>query len=274
VLFMILKVTTMRILFLSLFFIGMLEASPISAPLLTLNKNQGTIQTPSLKLGMSGFIVRHFDDKHSSIIANARVSTLNTVTNQAQIDISDYDGLRQNSLPSGNWKAGANDEVVLAYDYQRALFIAPNDDAYTSLTKSIPSIEWAHPDTFATYLSHEGHPAPLVEDFHKFCTSSSIGLLYLQVAQTLFTLDCKSFEVLETATIVSDKKKSMVPFYTRVPTIRANWFGAGSSRLKSYEPYYLEAIALKNSKNKELYALYKAKFSENSALLRNFNVKE
>jgi hypothetical protein len=253
---------------------GILQATPISTPLLDVNNNSGSVKASELKVGMSGFIVRHIDDKHSSIIANARVSVLNTATNQAQIDISQYDGLRQNSLPSGNWKAQANDEVVLAYDYTRALFIAPNDDAYAALTKSIPNIEWAHPDTFATYLSHEGHPTPLVEDFHQFCTSSSIGLLYIQTGETLFTLDCKNFELLETAAVVNDKKESMTPFYTRVSTIRANWFGAGSSRLKSYEPYYLESIALKNSNNKELHTLYKAKFSENSALLRNFNVKE
>jgi len=264
----------MRILFLFLFCIGMLEASPISTSLLDIHDNIGTIQAPALKVGMSGFIVRHFDDKHSSIIANARVSTLNAATNQAQIDISQYDGLRQNSLPSGNWKAQAKDEVVLAYDYERALFIAPNADAYTAFTKTIPNIEWVHPDTFATYLSHEGHPTPLVTDFHQFCTSSSIGLLYVQTGETLFTLDCKNFELLETTAIANDKKESMTPFYSRIPTIRANWFGAGSSRLKSYEPYYLETIALKNSKNKELHTLYKAKFSENSALLRNFNVKE
>lgn len=264
----------MRILFLSLFCMGMLQASPISTTLLDINEDRGSIQAPQLKVGMSGFIVRHFDGKHSSIIANARVSAHNADTNRALIDISPYDGLRQNSLPSGNWKARANDEVVIAYDYERALLIAPNDDAYNALTKSIPNIEWVHPDTYATYLSHEGHPTPLVEDFHQFCTANSVGLLYIQSADTLFTLDCKNFALLQTAPSIMTKSAAMTPFYTRVPTIRANWFGAGSSRLKSYEPYYLEEIALNNSKNKELYELYKAKFSEKSALLRNFELKE
>jgi hypothetical protein len=264
----------MRILFLSLFCMGMLQASPISTPLLDLNEHGGSIQSSNLKAGMSGFIVRHFDDKHSSIIANARVDTLNIDTNRAQISISPYDGLRQNSLPSGNWTPKVNDEVVMAYDYERALFIAPNNDTYNTLTKSLPNIEWVHPDTYATYLSHEGHPTPLVEDFHRFCTAGSVGLLYIQSADTLFTLDCKNFTILQTAPMVNDKKESMTPFYTRISEIRANWFGAGSSRLKSYEPYYLEEIALKNSKNKELYELYKAKFSEKSALLRNFDIKD
>lgn len=264
----------MRILFLSLLCMGILQASPISTPLLDANEDSGSIQSSQLKVGMSGFIVRHFDDNHSSIIANARISTINTDTNRAQIDISPYDGLRQSSLPSGNWKAKANDEVVIAYDYERALLIAPNVEAYNTLTNSIPNIEWVHPDTYATYLSHEGHPTPLVKDFHNFCTANSIGLLYIQSADTLFTLDCKNFALLQTSAVPSVKKESMTPFYTRAPAIRANWFGAGSSRLENYEPYYLEEIALNNSKNKELYKLYKAKFSEKSALLRNFDIKE
>lgn len=264
----------MRILFLSLFCMGMLQATPISTPLLDANEESGSIQASQLKVGMSGFIVRHFDDKHSSIIANARVSSLNADTNRALIDISPYDGLRQNSLPSGKWTAKANDEVVIAYDYDRALLIAPNLETYNTLTNSISNVEWVHPDTYATYLSHEGHPTPLVEDFHQFCTANSVGLLYIQSADTLFTLDCKNFALLETKPALSEKKESMIPFYTRVPVIRANWFGAGSSRLGSYEPYYLEEIALNNSKNKELYELFKAKFSEKSALLRNFDIKD
>lgn len=264
----------MRILLLSLFCMGMLQASPISTPLLETNEDTGSIQSPQLKVGMSGFVIRHFDDKHSTIIANARISEFDTTTNHATIAISPYDGLRQNSLPSGNWKPKAKDEVVIAYDYERALLIAPNDDTYNALTKSIPNVEWLHPDTYATYLSHEGHPTPLVKDFHDFCTANSVGLLYVQAADTLFTLDCKNFALLQTSPLTAPKKESMVPFYTRTPTIRANWFGAGSSRLESYQPYYLEQIALNNSKNKELYKLYKAKFSEKSALLRNFDVKE
>lgn len=268
------KVNIMRILFLSLLCMGILQASPISTPLLDTNENSGSIQASQLKVGMSGFIIRHFDDKHSSIIANMRVSEINTDTNRALIDISPYDGLRQNFLPSGKWKAKTNDEVVVAYDYERALLIAPNVDTYNALTKSIPNIEWVHPDTFATYLSHEGHPTPLVKDFHNFCTANSVGLLYVQSSDILFTLDCKNFALLETATTPDLKKESMTPFYTRAPKIRANWFGAGSSRLDDYESYYLEEIALNNSKNKELYKLYKAKFSEKSALLRNFDIKD
>lgn len=264
----------MRIYFLFLLTLGIVQASSISTPLIEVQNNQGAIEAPELKVGMSGFVVRHFDATHSSIIANATVSTVAPTSNRAIVTFKEFDGIRQNSLPSGKWIPQAKDEVVIAYDYGRALLIAPNDDTYAAITKSIPNIEWIHPDLYATYLSHEGHPTPLVKDFNRFCTSGSIGLLFVQSAERLFTLDCKNFALLQSTDSLSIGKNSTTPFYSRISDIHAAWWGEGSSRLKSYEPYYLEQIALNNPKNKELYELYKAKFGEKSALLRHFDFKE
>jgi hypothetical protein len=264
----------MRILFFLGLTLGYLQASFISTPLLSVEGSRGAIEAPELRAGMSGFVVRHFDATHSSIIANARVSQVAPSSNRAIIELSRYDGLRQNSLPSGKWSPKANDEVVIAYDYTRALLIAPNEDTYIALTKSIPNVEWIHPDIFATYLSHEGHPTPLVSDFNRFCSASSIGLLFIQSAQTLFTLDCKNFTLLQSATSITDDTQVVLPFYSRVPEIRADWWGEGSSKLEHYHPYYLQQLVLNNSNNKELYALVKEKFGTTTPLLRHFNFKE
>lgn len=264
----------MRIWFFSLICIAVLEASPISSPLLEVQEQGGTIDAPQAKEGMSGFVVRHFDTTHSSIIANARVEHVNPSTHRATLSFGNYDGLKQNTLPSGKWDPKISDEVVIAYDYNRGLLIAPNDDTYVKVTKTLPNVEWVHPDLYATYLSYEGHPTPLVKDFHNFCTANSIGLLTIQSSDTLFTLDCKNFALLQIAPSSADINTSMTPFFTRVATIRAGWWGEGSSKLKSYEPYYLEQIALNNPKNRELYELFKAKFGEKSALLHHFELKE
>jgi hypothetical protein len=264
----------MRILFFLGLTLGYLQASFISTPLLSIEGSHGTIEAPQLKAGMSGFVVRHFDATHSSIISNARVSEIIPSSNRATIELSRYDGLRQNSLPSGTWIPKANDEVVIAYDYARALLIAPNDDAYATLTKSIPNVEWIHPDIFATYLSHTGHPTPLVSDFRRFCSASSIGLLFIQSAQTLFTLDCKNFTLLQSVTSTLDDTQTVLPFYSRIPEIRSAWWGEGSTKLESYHPYYLEQLVLNNSNNTQLYALVKEKFGTTSPLLRHFNLKE
>lgn len=264
----------MRIWLTTLLAWGILNASSITAPLLDVQNSRATIIAENLREGMSGVIVRKFDATHNTIIANARVEKLNPANGRAILKISEYDGLRQNSLPSGNWSVQPSDVAVLANDYERALLIAPNDETYDIITKNTSGIEWIHPDNYATYLSYEGHPTPLKEDFNRYCTANSIGLLYVQSADTLFTLDCKSFTLLQTAPSLKKEKQSSTPFYSRIPSIRAAWWGEGSSRLDSYEPYYLELIALNNSKNKELYELYKAKFSEKSALLRYFEIKE
>ncbi len=253
---------------------SVLNAASITSPLLDVQESRASISAENLREGMSGFIIRQFDATHSTIIANARVEQVNPSNKRAILILSEYDGLRQNSLPSGNWKPKASDIAILAHDYERALLIAPNEDSYDAISKSIPNVEWIHPDNYATYLSYEGHPTPLKEDFHHYCTANSVGLLYIQSAQTLFTLDCKSFALLQTTPSVQKTTTEQTPFYTRIPTIRAAWWGEGSSRLDRYEPYYLEQIALNNSKNKELYALYKAKFSDKSALLRYFDLKE
>lgn len=264
----------MRIWLYSLISFSALCASPISTPLLTVEGERAAIEAPELRVGMSGFIVRKFDATHSTVIANARVEQTNPSNNRAILQISKYDGLHQNALPSGTWSPKPSDEAILAYDYGRALVISPDEDTYDAITKSIPNIEWIHPDNYATFLSYEGHPTPLVQDFHDYCTANSIGLLYIQSAQTLFTLDCKSFTLLESTPSVQKNASAQTPFFTHVPKIRAAWWGAGSSRLGSYEPYYLEQMALKNSKNQKLYDLYKAKFSDKSALLRHFQIKE
>jgi hypothetical protein len=264
----------MRILFFLGLLLGGLQASFISTPLLSIENSLGTIKTPNLKIGMSGFVVRHFDTTHSSIIANARIRDINASSNDATIELSNYDGLRQNSLPSGTWSPQVNDEVIIAYDYGRALLIAPNDDIYTSTTKTIPNVEWVHPDIFATYLSHQGHPTPLVSDFRHFCSFGSIGLLFIQTNQTLFTLDCKNFALLQTIPSVENNLQVSLPFYTRVPEIRAAWWGEGSEKLQHYHSYYLEQLVLNNTNNKELYTLLKEKFGTTTPLLQNFNFKE
>lgn len=264
----------MRIWIMILITVGSVYAAPISTPLLEVQNGRAAIETDNLREGMSGFIVRRFDAGHSAIIANARIEAVNPTSGRAILQLSEYDGLRQNALPRGNWKAQASDTAVIAYDYERAMLIAPSDDIYYSLTKSIDGVEWVHPDQFASYLSDQGHPTPLVSDFHDYCTANSIGLLYIQSAQTLFTLDCKNFALLQSTPSQGTESVQSVPFYSRVATIRAAWWGAGSSRLNAYEPYYLEQIALNNSKNRSLYELFKGKFSDKSALLRHFDLKE
>ncbi|HHH72629.1 MAG TPA: hypothetical protein ENL04_02235, partial [Sulfuricurvum sp.] len=84
-----------------------------------------TIATARVEPGVSGFVVRHFTPEHSAIIANAISKHYDDTSRTLTVRISEYTGLRQNSLPKGNWKPKTGDELILAFAYSRGTLIAP-----------------------------------------------------------------------------------------------------------------------------------------------------
>lgn len=218
----------------------------------SISDDVATIKIPFTQIGVSGIIVKHFNEEHSTIVGDATVIEFDKENYIAKIKTGTYDGLYQNNLPNGTWKPNVGDEVILAFGYERAMLIVPDEHMYLYITNRVP-LEWVSPGEFATYLSYQGHPTPQIEDFQKYCTMSNIGLLYLYSKKTLFTLDCKSFTVLQAKPFpVAEIKDSKVPFFSFVEHIRAAWFGSGSSRMDAYEPYYLKLIVSKNRDNKVL----------------------
>lgn len=233
----------MRFLFLGLCLLpAVLAAKPVSTPLLSVSEEQATVQLEQAQKGLSGVIVRHFNDEHSAIIANATITDYETATKTARLALAPYDGLKQNSLPKGDWSPKEGDEAVMAPDYSRALLIAPDNVVYDRITSAFRSLTWVHPDRYAAYLSISGHPTPTQEDFSGFCTDNAVGLLYVYLEHSLFTLDCKSLSLLQVsnAPVVYDHVN--LPFYTRVENIREALWGEGSDQLTRYAPYYLKLI--------------------------------
>lgn len=245
----------MRALTLLLLMPFILIAGSISAPLLEVDGDEATVQIDRTSIGVSGFIVHHFNDERSSILANAIVKAYDQERGVAILGLSPYTGLIQNSLPDGRWEPKVGDEAVLGFAYTRALLVAPDDDIYHAITSRVPSLEWAHPDTFAAFLSYRGHPTPLKDDFKDFCTVTSSGLLYIQLQESLFTMDCKSLNLLQVIPVDMPRKEVKLPFYFRFDKIREAWWGEGSDELTDYDPYYLHLIAKYNSDN-ALFAAY------------------
>lgn len=229
-----------------------LLAGSISAPLLEVHDNKASVRIDRTNTGVSGFIVRHFNKERSIILANAVVSDYDKENGIALLDLSPYTGLRQNSLPSGKWTPKAGDEAVLGFAYTRAILIAPTDEIYHNITSRIPSLDWAHPDTFAAFLSYRGHPTPLKNDFRDYCTVTSSGLLYIYIQESLFTMDCKSMNLLQIIPADMERHDAKLPFYFRFEKIRAAWWGEGSNELTSYDPYYFHLIAQNNHDSKLL----------------------
>ncbi|MBU1659309.1 plasminogen-binding N-terminal domain-containing protein [bacterium] len=252
----------MKYIFLLFILIAQLFGMVIKSPIVSVDKNKeiATIHIDKIDVGMSGFIVHKLNDTHSSILKNVVVEDYNKDTQTATLKLSDYDVLRNNSLPKGKWRVEVGDIAVLAFGYSRAFLVAPSEEIFHRITTSAKTVQWVHPDIFATILSFNGHPTPLKEDFDVLSNSVSVGLLFVYLNQKLYTLDSKSFKILNISEAPLVQKSVTLPFYTRVEKIDAAWWGEGSSRLEDYEPYYYELLLKYNQDNKELQEMAK-KFS-------------
>jgi hypothetical protein len=233
----------------------------------------GQIKTARVEPGVSGFVVRHFTPEHSAVIANAVVTAYDEHAGMLSVAFSEYNALRQASLPKGTWQPRSGDEVILAFAYSRGVLVAPTRGIYLKLTEQIKTVEWMHPDTFATYLSYQGHPTPLKSDFAGFCSVATTGLLFLYLEDSLFTLDCQSLGVLQVSKAGLAYGSAQHPFYSRVETIDANWFGAGSGPLEQYDPYYLQLLVENNPKSQKLYDFIQSHPSADRQLLDQFDLK-
>ncbi len=254
----------------------LLFAGELHLTLASVSEDQetATIETGKIEIGVSGFIVRHFTKDQSSIIANAIVIDYNESKKKVTIALSEYTGLRQNSLPSGRWEAEKGDEAVLAFGYGRALLLAPEETIWRRITSQIKSVDWIHPDSFATYISYHGHPTPIKEDIKNFCTLMNNGLLYIYAQSSLFTFDCQSFSLLQITPAPFKRTDDKLPFFSRIEEIRAAWWGEGSDPLEAYDPYYMELMVENNPTSKKLYNYIKTHDSNNTQLLDEFEIGE
>lgn len=254
----------MKYIFLVLVLVLQSFAGVVKSPIVSVDEknSQATIEIDKIDVGISGFIFHKLGDKQGVILKNIVVSSYDKDSKIATLDMSTFDALRNNALPDGKWSVSVGDEAILAFGYTRGLLIAPNEDIYHRITRSVKDLQWVHPDLFATTLSFFGHPTPLREDFTKFSIATSVGLVFIFLDEKLFTLDAKSFKILNITDAALKQEEINLPFYTRVEEIDAAWWGEGSNELKAYEPHYYELLSKANPDNKELSSLiknYKAK---------------
>lgn len=268
------KEVTMRYIFFLLLSIN-LVAAVIKAPIIGIDEEAqtATIKLDRVDVGISGFIVHTISPNHTSILRNVDVIAYDKESKIATLKMKEFNTLRNNALPSGKWQVEVGDSVELAFAYSRALLIAPSEEIYHQITKSV-RVEWVHADIFATVLSYRGHPTPLKEDFEAMSIASSVGLLFIYLDKKLYTVDIKSFVILNIsdAPLVQDSVK--LPFYSRVDEIDANWFGEGSDLLEDYESHYYELLVRYNKSNKRLYEIIKKSDEKNHFLLENFELGE
>lgn len=244
----------MKYIFLVLVLALELSAGVVKSPIISVDEQNdiATIKIDKIDIGMSGFISHKITEGHTVILKNIVVTGFDSQSKIATLKMTPYDALKNNALPSGRWMVKVGDEAILAFGYTRGTLIAPNEEIYHRITKSVKNLQWVHPDIFATILSFNGHPTPLRDDFTKFSISTSVGLLFIYLEQKLFTIDVKSFKILTITEAQLKQESTQLPFYTRIQKIDAAWWGEGSDELKSYEPYYYKLLTEANPSNKEL----------------------
>jgi len=268
----------MKFIILCLIFVSALISSVVESPILSVDadNNTVTIKIDKIDVGISGFIVHSLSPKHNTILKNVVVKSFDKENHLAILKMSDYTFLKHKALPKGKWKVKVGDRVILAFGYSRAILIAPTEEIYHKITTATKDIQWIHPDMFATILSLNGHPTPLKEDFEELSSSRSIGILFFYINKKMFTLDAKSFTILNIsdAPLVQNQDELVLPFYTRVNDIDSNWWGAGSGDLKKYAPHYYELLVESNKKNKKLYNIIKNGDEKLHYLLKEFELKD
>jgi len=263
------------LLFLSPLF---LLAAELHMPVQSVSEDgkSATVEVQQIAKGVHGFVVRHFTKEHSVIIADVHVSHFDSTTHTATLALSEYTGLKQNSLPQGKWKTQVGDEVILAFAYSRALLIAPDEETYHIITNNIHGVEWIHPDSFATFLSYRAHPTPFKEDISNYCTLAEIGLLYTYVDGALFTMDCQTLSLIQLTPVKLKQKGLKLPFYSRVEEIATSWWvwGAASNPLEAYDPHYLELIVEHNQESRPLYDYISTLTTPERELVEEFKIEE
>ena len=264
----------MKFIVLSFILVLELFASVIKSPIVTIDKEQKsiTIKIKRVDVGMSGFVVHKLAENHSSILNSVVVKSYDKQTEIATLSYSKFDMLRNSALPDGKWSIEVGDSVVLAFGYTRAFLIAPSEEIYHNITKSAKTIEWIHPDIFATILSFRGHPTPLRSDFNALSVAASVGLIFIYLDQRLFTLDSKSFKILNVSPAPLLQDKIVLPFYTRVEEIDAAWWGEGSDEMLDYEPHYYELLVQANPKNEHLKNIIQKGDKKLHFLLKDFTI--
>ncbi len=250
-----------------------LVAGLIKSPIIALDQENeiATIKIDKIDLGMSGYIVHEIAPGHTSILKNIVVKQYDAKTKIATLQMSDYTGLKNNALPTGKWNVKVGDMAVFTFAYSRAVLIAPSEEIYHQISKSV-QVQWIHPDIFATILSFRGHPTPFKEDFVAMSTAASVGLIFIYLDQKIFMLDSKSFKILTINDAPLHQDNVKLPFYSRVEDIDAAWWGKGSTKLENYEPHYYELLVEYNSENKNLYEIIQKGEKSLHYLLDDFKI--
>jgi len=211
-----------------------------------INANSAKAIAKEAKVGMSGVIIHTFENSQSAIIAKATVLEKKP-SGELTLSVETYTPTAQKTLPYGEKSAVTGDKLILGYAYNRAMIIAESSEAFQKI-KNMKQQEWVHPDLFATELSTSAQGTPTKDAFTLFCQVNTIGLVYFHINDNLHTVDCSTFNILESENFSSSSESKMKPFYNRIGEIHTSWLGwfsLGSTQISDYTEHFNSLIGTK-----------------------------
>lgn len=228
------------------FFIGFCfggEFEQIKTNIVQISEDTAQIyDNPNLAIGSSGVILKQ--DKDGQIYIAAKVILKEKSGEFANLDILPYKEIGQNAFPSLNLPIEQNDVVLMNYLYNRALIVAPTQEAFKAASDKFEDIDFVHPDLVAAYLGRNFSPEPSKKDFQKNCKTNAAGLVYFILDKEAFFVDCNSFEIIKS--LPSDEIGDFqAPFYSNVKEIKELIFDFFHGKIKNYDKYYKKLLGLK-----------------------------
>lgn len=195
-----------------------------------------------LKVGEDGILSREIEG-NEFILANAEIVAIESGV--ASVKLSPFTQMSEKYLPRPKGSAREGDKLTFRILYDKALIIAPNQNAYQEVQRAHEALDFVHPDVFATFLANIGENMPSAAHFKDFCAKYDVGLVLIANDSQITTLNCASFKILASAPYNASDVSAQVPFWTRI----SNETMIELFSVKKLTPYFTHFDALIASKN-------------------------
>ncbi len=229
-------------MFLSLFisFSSILSATVVPSQTVTtlqeVSKSGGIVPAGNLPEGISGIVIRRFDEKHEAVIATAVVKK--STDERSEVELQPFRLLPQHKLPAVKAKPESGDRVILGYLYDRVLPIVPNSRSFQKAKESFSGLTLIHPDLFAVELASDRDALPHRNNFQKMCRKQHIGLVMFMFKDGTDFIDCISWKRVAKSDVTAVSDELTAPFYNRFGEIEPPFYDFSSYELKDFDKFY------------------------------------
>jgi len=206
----------------------------VDSETVTFNRNN-----QDLKVGETGIVVKQMKYENNSIISIVTISKIENGLITAEL--SEFDGLKQESVPHGKWQPAKGDLLVFRLNYDRIMSISDSYENYRKTIKAIsdPFLNLIHPDILSATLYSRGDKIPTKKGIQDVCRTHNIGLITISIQDKLFINDCQSFKNLYVFDLDFDEVQTKIePFYNRLELYKKSFEN------NSYDKFYLELFDL------------------------------